>query len=209
MLTITAVAPWWTRQASAIDARVQELSVLCDAQRFPLFAAHGIIWQGWALCLQGQAETGVAQMRQGLAAQQTTSSRLVRPFFLAMLAEGCAMIGAIDEGLKTLDEALHDVSIREERVYEAELYRLRGEMLYRQSPELLFQAEQALLQALTVARRQQARSLELRAALSLARLWQQQGKHAQASALLAPIYKWFTEGFDTADLQEARALLER
>jgi len=207
MLTVTAFVPWWCRQASAIDERAQELAKLCDAQRFPVFAAHGMIYQGLVLCLHGQAEAGVAKIRQGLAVQQTTSSRLVRPFFLAMLAEGCAMIGAIDEGLQALEEALHHVNSREERVYEAELYRLRGELLALQSPALLAQAEQALLQALAIARRQQAKSLELRAAVSLSRLWWHQGKRAEARGLLAPTYGWFTEGFDTPDLQEAKALL--
>jgi predicted ATPase len=207
MLTVTAFAPWWCRQASAIDERAQELAMLCDAQRFPIYAAHSLLWQGLALCLQGQVEAGVARMRQGLAALQTTGSRLVRPFFLAMLAEGCTMIGAIDEGLQALDEALQDVSSREERVYEAELYRLQGELLARQSPKRLFDAEQAVHRALVIARCQQAKSLELRAAMSLARLWQQEGKRSEARELLAPIYGWFTEGFATADLQEARRLL--
>jgi predicted ATPase len=96
----------------------------------------------------------------------------------------------------------------EERMYEAEVYRLRGELLLQQSAAQQGEAEEHFHQALTVARRQQAKSWELRAAMSLSRLWQQQGKRTEAYELLAPIYGWFTEGFDTADLQEARALLE-
>jgi predicted ATPase len=98
---------------------------------------------------------------------------------------------------------------QEERWWEAEIHRLRGVMLLRQTPPAQEEAATCLQQALAVARHQQARSLELRAAMSLARLWQQQGKSAAARGLLAPLYGWFTEGFETADLQEARALLEQ
>jgi predicted ATPase len=100
------------------------------------------------------------------------------------------------------------MQIRDERMYEAEVYRLRGELLLQQSAAQQGEAEESLHQALTVARRQEAKSLELRSAMSLSRLWQQQGKRIEAYDLLAPIYGWFTEGFDTADLREAKALLE-
>ena len=129
------------------------------------------------------------------------------PWFLALLAEACGKAGQIDEGLRALEEALEAVQNNEERVYEAEVYRLTGELLLQQSAEQ-GEAEERFHQALDIARRQQAKSWELRAAMSLARLWQHQGKRAEARELLAPIYGWFTEGFDTADLQEARALLE-
>jgi predicted ATPase len=134
-----------------------------------------------------------------------------------MLAEGYGQVGATDEGLRVLAEALAAVQETGERVWEAELHRLKGELVMqarRQSPEPggdLSDAEEAqacLHQALAVARRQQARALELRAAMSLTRLWQQQGKRAEAHQLLAEVYGWFTEGFDTADLREAKALLE-
>ena len=107
-----------------------------------------------------------------------------------------------------LDEALEAMQTTEERVYEAEVYRLKGELLLQQSAAQQGEGEESLQQALAVARRQQAKSLELRAATSLSRLWQRQGKHAEARDLLAPIYGWFTEGFDTADLREAKGLLE-
>jgi predicted ATPase len=126
-------------------------------------------------------------------------------------------MGAADEGLRVLAEALAAVQETGERMWEAELHRLKGELVLqtrRQSPEpeggLAHTAEVEVCfhQALAVARQQQARALELRAAMSLARLWQQQGKRAEAHQLLAEIYSWFTEGFDTADLQEAKALLD-
>jgi predicted ATPase len=140
-----------------------------------------------------------------------------RPYFLALLAEGYGQTGAPDDGLRLLAEALVAVQHTDEHMWEAELHRLQGELLLQaqhQQPALaddlshMAAAEASLHQALAVARRQQAKSLELRATMSLARFWQRQGKHAEAQALLAPVYGWFREGFDTADLQEARTLLD-
>jgi len=124
-----------------------------------------------------------------------------------VLAEACGKAGQIEEGLRALEEALEAVQAKEEHLYEAEVYRLKGELLLQQAMPDEAQAETCLQQALAVARRQQARSLELRAAMSLSRLWQRQGKRAAAHQLLAEVYGWFTEGFDTTDLQEAKALL--
>jgi predicted ATPase len=129
------------------------------------------------------------------------------PYFLALLAEAYGNAGQADDGLQVLAEALMLVDKTGERLWEAELHRLQGELLLRQAIPDTTQAEPCFQQALTIARRQQAKSLELRAAMSLAQLWHQQGKQAEARALLAEVYGWFTEGFDTADLQEARALL--
>src|SRR5262249_40136270 len=130
------------------------------------------------------------------------------PAFLALLAEAYQIQGRVEEGLTILAEALALVDKNDERWWEAELHRLKGELLQQQVAPDVSQAEVCFQQALAVARPQQAKSLELRAAMSLAHLWQRQGKRAEACELLAPIYHWFTEGFDTADLQEARALLE-
>jgi predicted ATPase len=124
-----------------------------------------------------------------------------------MLAEGYVKVGATDEGLQALAEALTVVQDTGERVWEAELHRLKGELLA-QSKEDHAAAHACFQQALMIARRQQAKSLELRAATSLSRLWQRQGQETDARELLAPVYGWFTEGFDTADLQEAKALLD-
>ena len=125
-----------------------------------------------------------------------------------MLAEVCDHLGHPEDGLQALAEAHTLVEQQEERWWEAEISRLRGVLLLRQPGTPQAEAETWLQRALDVARRQEAKSLELRAAMSLSRLWQQQGKRAEARALLAPVYGWFTEGFDTADLQEAKALLE-
>jgi predicted ATPase len=124
-----------------------------------------------------------------------------------ILAEACGQADQQDDGLRLLAEALAVADNTAERWYEAELYRLKGELLLQCSVAQPAEAEACFQQALAVARRQQAKSLELRAAMSLARLWQQQGKDAEARELLGSIYGWFTEGFDTADLQEAKALL--
>ena len=125
-----------------------------------------------------------------------------------MLAEVADHLGHTEDGLQALAEAHTLVEQQEERWWEAETYRLRGVLLLRQTGTPQAEAEAWLQRALDIARRQEAKSLELRAAMSLSRLWWQQGKQAEARELLAPVYDWFTEGFDTADLQEARALLD-
>jgi predicted ATPase len=181
---------------------------LCTEQEFTLYLARGTILQGWAMAAQGQGAAGLAHMRQGLSAYEATGAAVFRPYYLAFLAEAYGQVGQTGEGLTLLDEALAAVHKTGERFCEAELYRLKGELLLVCSAENHGEAEACFQQALTVARQQQARSWELRAATSLSRLWQQQGKQAEAHALLAPIYGWFTEGFDTADLQDAKALLE-
>jgi predicted ATPase len=138
---------------------------------------------------------------------QATGAAQGRSWHLALLAEAYGHAGRPEAGLAALAEALALVDTTSECFYEAELYRLKGELLLALSAENHAEAEICLHQALDVARRQQAKSLELRAAMSLARLWQHRGKRAEARDLLAPIYNWFTEGLDTADLQEAKALL--
>src|SRR5262249_42570566 len=135
-------------------------------------------------------------------------SEIDRPQWLAMQAEAYRRTGQIEAGLRLLAEALAVAHSTGGRNYEAELYRLQGELLLAHSAADHMEVESCFHQALGIARRQQAKSCELRAAMSLARLWQRQGKRAEARALLAPVYGWFTEGFDTADLQEAKALLD-
>ena len=147
-------------------------------------------------------------MRQGLAAYRATGSVSGMSGHLAQLAEAYGQVGQVDEGMPLLAEALAMVDTTGERASEAELHRLHGELLLRQAVPEAQAAEACFQRALDVARRQQAKWWELRAAMSLARLWQQQGKRAEARELLAPIYSWFSEGFDTADLQEATAFLE-
>jgi hypothetical protein len=200
------------RDVVATQAAAEELIALCQEQHFAQWLPSGLFYRGWGLMAQGHSTEGLAWLRQGMAC------RLGGPFMwaydCALLAEACLQAGQPAEGLRILTEALEFVQHSEGRFYTAELYRLQGELLLAQKshghqgkdhqwedPEAYFQ------HALTLARCSQAKWWELRAAVSLSRLWQRQGKRQAAHASLAPVYGWFTEGFDTADLQEARALL--
>src|SRR5439155_19439767 len=158
--------------------------------------------------MQEHSTTRIGQMREGLADWRATGVEIGRPWLLALIAEVYGQVGQAKEGLAVLAEALARVDKTSERWYEAELYRLKGELLLAQTAPDEHQAETCLRRALDIARHQQAKSWELRAAMSLSRLWQRQNKREAACQLLGEIYGWFTEGFDTADLQEARALLE-
>jgi predicted ATPase len=192
----------------AVHEQAEALVALSTEQGVPLFAALGTLFRGWALTMQGQDETGLAQVRHGIAAFQATGAVLTVPYLCTVLAEVSAHLGHPADGLQALAEAHTLVEQQEERWWEAEICRLQGVLLLQQPGTPQAEAEPWLQKALEVARRQEAKSLELRAAMSLARLWQQQGKRAEARELLASVYDWFTEGFDTADLQEARGLLE-
>jgi predicted ATPase len=166
-----------------------------------------LLW-GWALAMQGDVTAGVAYIRQGWTVHQGMGPQTLRPYYLSLLAEAYGQAGQPEAGLTVLAEALTLVAAIEERWWEAELYRLQGVLLLQLPSPDVCQAAGCFRQALDVARGQQAKALELRAALSLGRLWQGQGKHAAAQQLLVEIYGWFTEGLDTPDLQAARALLE-
>ncbi|MCI0440970.1 MAG: hypothetical protein L0177_17850, partial [Chloroflexi bacterium] len=181
--------------------------VLSQEQGFAFRHAQVTNLQGWALVAQGQREAGLRQIQQGLAAARATGAEVSQPYCLALLAEAYGQVGQIEAGLQTLAEALTLADKNGERSWEAELQRLQGEFLLRRSTDQHAEAEACFQQAIAIAQQQQARSLQLRAAMSLSRLWQQQGKRTEARQLLAEVYGWFTEGFDTPDLQEARALL--
>jgi predicted ATPase len=196
------------RDVPAVHEHAEVAVALSTEQGFPLWTATGMSLRGWALAMQGQGEAGLAQVRQGIAVWRATGAELFVPCFCTWLAEVADRLGHPEEGLQALTEAYTLVEQHEERYWEAEVCRLRGVLLLRQPVPQPEEAEAWLQQALDVARRQQAKSLELRAAMSLSRLWQRQGKRDEARELLAPIYGWFTEGFDTADLQEAKALLD-
>jgi predicted ATPase len=164
--------------------------------------------RGWALAMQGEGEEGIRHLQQGLSDWQALAGGLSRPYFLALLAEAYGTIGRPAAGLAALAEAQKVADETGECWYEAERYRLKGELLLAQSMDHHLEAEACYGHALDVARSQQAKSFELRTATSLARLWQWQGKPEEACQLLGEIYGWFTEGFDTVDLQGAQALLE-
>jgi predicted ATPase len=203
------------QEGPAGQERAEALLALSSEQGFAYWLEAGAILRGWALAEQGRGEEGIRQIRQGLEASRATGTEVGRPHFLALLAEAYGKEGQAKEGLSVLAEALDLADKNGERYYEAELYRLKGTLTLKQSPvrgpesKVQTEAEACFLKAIEIARKQQAKSLELRAAMSLSRLWQQQDKKEEARKLLAEIYGWFTEGFDTKDLQEAKALLEQ
>ena len=181
---------------------------LCAEQGFPMFMSMGAILRGWALVQEGRGEEGSAQMRQSLADLRATGAGLWQPTFLSLIAEADGRTGQTERGLEVLGEAMTFVDRNEERFYEAELHRLKGELLLVSNPPDPSGAERCFRIALEIAERQMAKSLGLRAALSLARLWTKEGRRQEAHDLLAPIYGWFIEGFDTPDYKEANALLD-
>jgi predicted ATPase len=195
------------REVSAVEALADALIPLATAQGFPLYVGDGTCWRGWALAVQGRHEAGLTQLRRGLAAALAMRQTVARPRYLVLLAEAAEHAGQVEEGLRLLAEALTALEANGQGDLLAEAYRLQGELRLRQAVPDTAEAEACFLQALAIARRQQAKSWELRIAMSLGRLWRRQGKCAAAHALLADIYERFTEGFDTADLQEAKGLL--
>jgi predicted ATPase len=198
----------YRREADATREQTESAIAVASERGFHQRIARGTVLRGWALAMQGKRTEGMAQLCQGLAAYRATGAEAASTYYLALLAEVHAQRGQTAAGLSVVGEALALVNRNGERWWEAELLRLKGALLLQQTTPDTRQAEACFQQALDIARRQQAKSWELRAATSLGRLWQQQGKHAEAYELLAPIYGWFTEGFDTADLQEAKTLLE-
>lgn len=203
---------------------------LSEEQGFPHWLTMGMMLQGWASAMQQTAGDGLEQLTTGLAAWRAGGSELLRPYFLSLLAEVQLDRGQTQEGLQTLDEALQAVEEQSERFYEAELYRLKGESLLAQKvqgskfkvqrrkrlrtedSELrtdFSEAEDCFQRAISIARAQAAKSWELRATLSLARLWEGRGKATDARQMLSEVYNWFTEGFETVDLRKARAMLDQ
>jgi adenylate cyclase len=197
----------------AVRESAEAMIALSSERGFSQFLALGDFRLGSVLVEQGQSEEGILRMHRGLSGWQATGAGRARPYLLSLLAEAYGKIGQREEGFSVLDEALAIADKNDERFHEAELYRLKGQLTLQskvQSPDSQVEkgAEECFLKAIEIARLQQAKSLELRATMSLARLWQRQGKRREAHSLLSEIYGWFTEGFDTRDLQEAKALLE-
>jgi predicted ATPase len=223
-LNITAMCHQFRQEETAVREQAEALLTLSTEHGFAYRAAVATIMRGWVLAAEGHREEGVVRMQEGLAAQRATGSEAVHPHFLALLAEIYGKMGQLEEGLAALAEASAMMQRTGEQWYEAELYRLKGTLTLQKfqvlgskfqvanpqhpTPTPQAEAEECFLKAIEIARQQQAKSLELRAVMSLSRLWQQQGKKKEARQLLAEVYAWFTEGFDTKDLQEAKALLE-
>jgi adenylate cyclase len=189
-------------------AYAEKTLTLAQEQGFAFWAAQEAIHRGWAIAMQGQGGAGVAAMRAGLAAYQSTGAAHWWSHWQALLAESMVQEGHAREALEALEQALVVVQERQERFYEAEVYRLQGEVLRCSTAAGEAAAEACFHRALGAARRDGARALELRTALSLSRLWQHQGKHSTAYALLQDVYSQYTEGWETTDLQEAKRCLE-
>lgn len=188
-------------------AQAEQVIALSQQHGFRFLMARGITIEGWALAQQGHIEAGIARMHEGVDALEAVEAHNNQQAFLPFLAEAYGQAGRPEHGLRLLDEAMNAVESTDALYSMAELQRVKGELLRVRGAD-----EQAIehyfLQALVVARQQEAKSLELRVALSLSKLWRQQGRSQEALALLAEIYGWFTEGFSTPDLVEAKALLE-
>jgi predicted ATPase len=201
------------REVQAAQELNERLIRLSAEEGLVFYQAIGTIQRGWLQTEAGQVEEGIALMIEGMAVWQARGTMAYRVYCLSLLAEAYGKAGKIEEGLSVLSEALDAVEKTGERFWQAELYRLKGELLLMQGDETeaeasFHQAESCFQHAIEVARRQQAKSWELRVAMSLSRLRQKQGKREEARQMLAEIYSWFTEGFDTPDLKEAKALLE-
>jgi predicted ATPase len=201
----------YRREVQVVREGAEATTAVATEHGLSFWRACGQAMRGWALAGQGAGAGGIAQLHQALTALKAAGSETYRTYFLALLAEALGKEGQIEEGLGVLAEALAQMHATGEGFHGAEIHRLQGEFsLRREAVEVTGrEAEACFREALTVARRQQAKSLELRAVMSLTRLYQKQGRQGEARPVLAEIYGWFTEGFDTPDLQEAKALLEQ
>jgi predicted ATPase len=210
-LDLAAFVRQYLGDAAAARPLVDEALAISETHGLALMGAMASVLRGWVVAREGAPQEGMAEMRRGFAAQLTTGAELLRPWWLCLIAEACGRTGATHEGLELLDEAETAADQSHERYWEAEVHRLRGDLLLAASSPAPLQvsraAEERYLRALEIARRQGARSLELRAAVSLSRLWETDSRHDEARELLASVYESFSEGLDTPDLREAAALL--
>ena len=212
------------REPQASQELAESLLALVTENGLSHFVAFGEATRGWAIAEQGQAQEGIAQIRSGIASQQALGVGVFHPYWVTLLADAHKSAGQPEEGLTALTEALALTQRYKVHFWESEIHRLKGELTLQkefnvqgstfkvENPQSAFpnpqlEAEECFLKAIEVAQQQHAKSLELRATVSLARLWQQQGKSTEAHTMLSTIYHWFTEGFDTVDLQEAKAVL--
>ena len=207
-LTWMAMLHQCLRDGPQAQVLADEAIALSREEGFPFWVAVATMVSGWALIEQGQQEAGMIQIQQGVTACQDTGARIWLPYQLSLLAEAHGKVGQVEEAQELLREASKIAQQSGERYWEAEIYRLQGELLLSSPANRVVEAEACFNQAMEVARRQLAKSLELRATVSLSRLWQCQDKRQDAYDLLAQVYERFTEGFDTADLKDAKALLD-
>ncbi|MCA1458775.1 AAA family ATPase [Bradyrhizobium sp. BRP22] len=196
-------------EARAIRELADEARSLALEHGFPFWQAEATIMAGWAMAAQDKGNEGLVQLRQGMTDFLATGARMDRPRWLAILAEACLINRQPHEGLEAVGEALQIVEETNECFFQARLCQLKGELLLLQDPLDTVAANRSLQQALAIAKHQQAKSCELRAATSLARVWSAQARRREAHNLLAPIYEWFTEGFETTPLKDAREQLDQ
>jgi tetratricopeptide (TPR) repeat protein len=197
------------REPEPATTRAEEAMAVSAEHGLPALELWCLLPRGWAVAQQGDVSAGIADIKEAMDRRRAFGMGAVWPWFLALLADAYGALGQVEEGLRALEEALEWVQRNDERLYVAEVHRIKGELLLRQATPDPVEAEHCFEQALAVARDQHAKSWELRAATSMARIWLQDGRIDDARALLSPIYDWFTEGFDTADLQDAKALLDQ
>jgi predicted ATPase len=198
----------YRREGRAAQETAESTIAVSAEHGFTNYLAWPTSLRGGAMAEQGRYEEGVAQIQEGLAAVRAARAELGRPYFLCLLADACRETGRLDDGLSALTAALAAADEREERYYEAEIHRLKGELLLKQDDSKSVEAQSCFQSAIDIARKQSAKILELRATMSLARLLASQGRRGEARAVIADVYNWFTEGFDTADLKDAKALLD-
>jgi predicted ATPase len=190
------------------NARVDECIALADEKDAAFFKAFAMLGRGWLLSLTERASDAAKAMTAGITSLRSTGTTVWTPFFLSTLARANADLGQLEEARRYIDETMSMIDTTKERWCEAEVNRMAGEIALKSPEPETAKAQAYFERALAVAREQQAKSWELRAAMSVARLWRHQGKRKEARELLAPVYAWFTEGFDTHDLKEAKALLD-
>jgi predicted ATPase len=190
---------------AVLGERADQLVAVASEQGFPVYRAQGTIYRGWVKARTGDVAEGISLLRSGAAAYHVTGAETWRGHYAGLLARACEIAGQVDEAVTLLDDALRSVDRTGERWFAAELNRHKGRLLLRQGHAAA--GEELYRKALSIAQEQGAKLWELRAATSLAQLWSEQGRQAEASGLLAPVYGWFTEGFDAPDLKEAKTLL--
>jgi predicted ATPase len=193
---------------AAANAQLDEVVALAGEKGALFWKVLGTLWQGWLLALTGKASDAVQTITSDLTALRSTGSTVLMPLYLSFLAKARAELGQFDHAWRCIGEATEAIEATKERWFESDIYRTAGEVALMLLERDAARAEAYFERALAVARQQQAKSWELHAAMSMARLWRDQGKPQQARELLAPVYGWFTEGFDTLDLKQVKALLD-
>jgi predicted ATPase len=208
-MTWRAEISLFRREVQNVEKRALAALGLAIEHGLPLWAGIATAMHGWVLSAQGHSADGITRIREGLSVLARTGDRLFSPYFLAMLAGALGDAGRGEEGMSALAEAIDSYRKSGVPFWDSELQRLKGELHFANDQSDAAAAEACFIRAIETAQAQCAKSLELRAATSLARLWRDGGRRGEARDLLAPVYGWFTEGFDTADIKEAKALLER